>query len=237
MEFYPPIDWTGHRLHAAAISGNSDEVRRLIAEGADVNERLDLDINGQQDVAGSPLHVALRNCAYDSPSFAGGDRHLEVVKILLAAGADVRSPRKWEGTPLHDAARLGLIHVAELLIASGADVNSKEDAERRTPLHLAAANGRLKMVDYLLSRGAAIDAVADWKPPLHAAIRFSGDRGKTPLQLAAEKGHVAVVKRLLDAGACDDRVALDLATQAKQASNDRFDEIIALLSSQAHSGA
>src|SRR3990172_3651818 len=36
MEFYPPIDWTGHRLHAAAISGNSDEVRRLIAEGADV---------------------------------------------------------------------------------------------------------------------------------------------------------------------------------------------------------
>ena len=237
MDFYPPIDWTEHRFHAAAISGNSAEVRRLIADGADVNEQLDLDINGRQDVAGSPLHVALRNCAYDTPSFAGGDRHLEVVAVLLAAGADVRSRRKWEGTPLHDAARLGLIHIAELLISSGADVNSKENAERRTPLHLAAANGRLKMVDYLLSRGAAVDAVADWNPPRQVAIRISLDGGKTPLQLAAERGHVAVVKRLLDAGACDDRAAFDLATRAKQASNDTFDEIIALLSSQTRGGA
>jgi ankyrin repeat protein len=229
MEFYPPIDWARHPLHAASFSGNADEVRRLIAKGADVNEQLEQDINGRQDVAGSPLHTALRSCAYDSPAFAAGDRHLDVITTLLAAGADVRSQRKWEGTPLHDAARFGLIHVAELLIAAGADVDSHEDAEQRTPLYLAAANGRLHMVDYLLSRGAAVDAVADCKPPQHAAIRFSGAGAKTALQAATEAGHLPVVKRLLDAGARDDGMALKLAVTAKQASNDCFDEIIALL--------
>jgi len=47
MEFYPPIDWIRHPLHAAAISGNAREVQRLLAEGADVNERLDLDVDGR----------------------------------------------------------------------------------------------------------------------------------------------------------------------------------------------
>lgn len=229
MDFYPPIDWMRHPLHAAAFSGNGEAVRRLIAAGADVNEALDLDINGRQDVAGSPLHAALRNCASDTPAFANGDRHLEVVRVLLNAGADVRSCRKWEGTPLHDAARLGLIHIAELLIAAGADVNSKEDAKRRTPLLVAAANGRTKMVDYLLSRGAAVDAVADWTPPPRAAYRCADYRGKTALQVDAERGHVAIVKRLLDAGASKDGTAVDLATASRRASNDGFDEILMLL--------
>lgn len=62
-----------------------------------------------------------------------------MIKILLTAGADVRSSRKWAGTPLHDAARLGYIDIAELLRLHGADINSMEDYEGRTPLHLAAA--------------------------------------------------------------------------------------------------
>ena len=93
-----------------------------------MNGHLALDVNGRQDVAGTPLHVAIRNCAWDDPSLYRG--HHEVVKVLLAAGADVRLPRKWEGTPLQDAARLGLTHIAEIIISYGADVNSKEDAQR-----------------------------------------------------------------------------------------------------------
>lgn len=54
VDIYPAIDWTRHRLHAAAISGNSNEVKLLIDEGADVNENLDLDVNGRQHVAGTP---------------------------------------------------------------------------------------------------------------------------------------------------------------------------------------
>lgn len=229
MEFYPPIDWTRHPLHTAAMSGNRGEVERLIAQGADVNELLNLRM-GRQDLAGTPLHVAIHNCGADDLSLYQG--HHEVVKMLLAAGADVRLCRKWEGTPLHDAARAGLIHIAEVLISYGADVNSKDDAERRTPLHFAAANGKVKMVDYLLARGADIHAVADLKPDPFACTPIFEDIEKTPLQLAAREGHVAIVKRLLEAGASlGDRTALDLAARSKRESDTRYDEIVALLSS------
>jgi ankyrin repeat protein len=237
--FYPPIDWTRHRLHAAAISANSGEVKRLISEGADVNEQLDQDINGHQDAAGSPLHVALRNCAGDDPAFGGGHRHLETVKVLLAAGADIRSRRRWEGTPLHDAARFGFIHIADLMISCGADVNSKEDSEGRTPLHLAAANDRLRMVEYLLSKGANIDSVAhsDPHPPEPSQCRLIhrdvAAMGMTPLQLAAREGHVTVVRRLLEAGASlNVPTAIDWAMRSKRKSEGKYDEIIVLLSSK-----
>jgi ankyrin repeat protein len=231
MEFYPPIDWARHPLHAAAFSANSGEVRRLIGDGADVNERLDLDVNGHQDTIGTPLHAALRNCPIDTHA----DRHLEVVSVLLGAGADIRSLRKWEGTPLHDAAQFGLVRVAELLISAGADVNSTEDVYRRTPLILAAAHGKLRMIECLFTIGARVDAIADWKSPSDTfplkSFRYPRNRGRSALQVAAENGHVAVVKWLLNAGASPDRAAVDLATEAKQASNERFDEILALLRS------
>jgi ankyrin repeat protein len=232
MEFYPPIDWTKHVLHAAANSGNRSEVERLIAKGAYVNEQLNLDVNGRGDVAGTPLHVAIRNCANDLSLYRG---HHEVVQVLLAGGANIRLRRKWEGTPLHDAARRGLIHVAELLISHGADVNSKEDYEGRTPLHLAAGNNQLRMVDYLLSRGADIDTVS--VDPFEGAgldIRIGLDIGKTPLHLAAREGHAAVVRKLIDSGASLHlRRALDLALGSKRQSDATFDEIISLLSSRA----
>ena len=250
-EIHHPIDWTRHRLHAAAISANSGEVKRLITEGADVNEQLDEDIYGS---AGSPLHIALRNCATDDVGF--GYRHLETVKILLAAGADVRSRRRYEGTPLHDAAQFGLIRIADLMISCGADVNSREDSEGRTPLHLAAANDRLRMVEYLLSKGADIDSVAhgDPRPPdpvpgeslCHRLVhRDESAIGMTPLQLAAREGHVTVVRRLVEAGASlnvataidwatgASLTAIDWAMRSKRKSEGKYNEIIALLSSKA----
>jgi ankyrin repeat protein len=235
MDFYPPIDWTKHPLHTAAIGANSSEVKRLIAEGADVNEHVCMDVTGRQDVAGSPLHVALRNCAYDEPGFANGSNHLEVVRLLLAAGANVRLRRLWEGTPLHDAAQLGRKHIAKLLICHGADVNSTEHHEGVTPLHLAAASGRLEMIEYLLSEGAKSDPVAHFNPELRhrgGAMRLGRLHGMTPLQLAVKAGHVAVVRRLLEAGASlDISTAIRMAEQSKCDSEKRYDEIIGLLNS------
>ena len=137
VTIFRPIDWTEHPLHTAAISGNRPEVERLVAQGADVNELLNLTASGGPGLVGTPLHVAIRNWGFGDDALYQG--HLEVVEVLLAAGADVQLCRTWEGTPLHDAARWGLTRMAELLISSGADVNSKRDYGGRTPLHLAAA--------------------------------------------------------------------------------------------------
>jgi ankyrin repeat protein len=231
MDFYPPIDWIKHRLHAAAISGNVTEAKRLIADGADVNENLDLDVDAQQEVAGTPLHVALRNC----PCHSMPCGHCAVVAALLVGGADVAARRRWAGTPLHDAAAEGLTHIAELLLSHGADVNSR-DFYGRTPLHLAAENGRLKMVDYLLLRGAEVDVLAEWNPPKHAAVRVPKGFSPrlTPLQLAAQAGFVAVVRRLLDTTASlDTHTATALAQRSKSEWDDRYDEVISLLGSRA----
>jgi ankyrin repeat protein len=242
---YPPIDWTEHPLHAAALRGNRAQVERLIAQGSDVNELLHLDVDGRQDLAGTPLHVALRNCREDG----GLDRgHLEVVEILLAAGADVGLCRLWEGTPLHDAARLGLARIADLLISSGADVNSRGDYRGRTPLHVAATHGRLNMVDCLLNRGAEIDAGAvdgegghpgsDTSPyqrQYHEALQQSLQRrlfryiGKTPLQMAAHDGPAEVVRRLLERGArLEIGHAIDLATRSRSPYDTRVNEAVML---------
>ncbi|MFQ5965922.1 MAG: ankyrin repeat domain-containing protein [Candidatus Scalinduaceae bacterium] len=55
-------------------------------------------------------------------------------------------------TPLHWAAYIGHMDIAEVLIENGADVNAKS-ANGSTPLHVAATNGHTKMVTLLSDHG------------------------------------------------------------------------------------
>jgi ankyrin repeat protein len=241
MEFYPPIDWTKHPLHAAADRGNRAEVERLIAAGANVNQVLHLSVRGA-GVAGTPLHVALFDCR-DNASLDRG--HHEVVEVLLAAGADVGLCRLWDGTPLHDAARFGLTRVADMLVSHGADVNSRGDYLHRTPLHLAATYDQPDMIDFLLSRGAELEPVAGgvdlfgvrtspyWHqygtPSLQRLLPRVPGTG-TPLQMAARQGHARAARRLIARGAClEIDAAIDLAARARKRCQEQFDEVITLL--------
>ena len=51
------------------------------------------------------------------------ENHVDVVRTLLAAGADARARSKNRFTPLLFAAQQGNIEIARLLLAAGADVN------------------------------------------------------------------------------------------------------------------
>lgn len=130
-----------------------------------------------------PGHVALTRCA----------------ELLLRFGAKVdgRSEEE-EETPLHVAARLGHVELADLLLRRGACPNAR-DAEGWTPL-LAACDTRctspadaeattarcLQLCHLLLSAGADADAADQ-------------DR-RRPLHLACRRGHAAVVELLLSYG-------------------------------------
>ena len=49
--------------------------------------------------------------------------HLEVVKFLIASGADVNKATKYDRTPLYIASMEGHLEVVKVLIASGGLVN------------------------------------------------------------------------------------------------------------------
>ena len=95
------VDW---RLHAAANAGREADVRVAIADGWPIDDFDD-------DLAETPLHQAAR------------EGHLDIMRMLLAAGADVNrhcEDRIGE-TPLSLVADTCSLEVAQLLIDAGAD--------------------------------------------------------------------------------------------------------------------
>ncbi len=181
------------RLHEAIEAGNLEAVRRLIAEGADVN-------GFDTDFYETPLMAALRH------------RRLEILVALLQAGADpaveatgfdnagetaivvaARADSPWAVRTLlgatvrpkdRDAALLaGCAHPAVVRVAleMKARVNAREE-RGVTPLACAAAAGALESVTMLLAAGADPAAKAD--------------DGSTALGRAIQAGHAEVAEAL-----------------------------------------
>ncbi len=167
-------------------SRNTDIVTLLVENGADVN---------QLDSAGNAMLPM---------AAAAGAPQLEVVQLLLDAGADpngtsaVTDPYlaasvTWAGIDTTFADSPALIHavlgnnvdVVELLIAHGADLELAESSANLTALHTAAGYNRPTIVETLLAHGANPD------PP--------GSR--TPLQITSVFQDVRSAQILLDGGA------------------------------------
>jgi len=121
-------------LRGAAADADIAAVDALIAEGVPVDE-------ARADGA-TALHLAV----------LGG--HLDVVKRLLAAVADVRAKIVKSGlTPLHFAAQTDRTDIARVLVGAGAHVEARSTLGS-TPLHVATRNRGLATIDFLIERGA-----------------------------------------------------------------------------------
>ena len=119
----------GQELHDAVYRSDADEVARLIAGGADVNER---------DVSGwTPLHEAVRV----SPNY-GSYRPIEIAGALVRAGADVGIGDDLGRTALHLAASALNYEAVDLLLRAGAELTP--DNWGRTPLHWAVWSSALE---------------------------------------------------------------------------------------------
>jgi ankyrin repeat protein len=163
-------------LMRAAAKNQVDEVRRLLKEGADVNQSADL--------------------GFTALIFASMLGHLDVIKILLDAGADPNGVAGMSHpriiiTPLLAAmvrTNKKRLETIDVLIAGGAKVNPP--AGWQAPLYNAVTIGDVEMVKAILERGANVD----WPDQF----------GRTPLAAAffdTDGPDVSIVKLLLDAGA------------------------------------
>jgi len=93
----------------------------------------------------------------DAVKAAEDKKALELVKKLLARGADVNAGDTWGYTMLHQACMEGYEKAAEFVITKGADVNARNIVDI-TPLHVAAGRGHRNIVELLLDKKADINA-------------------------------------------------------------------------------
>jgi ankyrin repeat protein len=123
-------------LYEAAVNGQSEEVAKYVAQGADVNYT--------KKKGDTILMDAARK------------GHTCIVKILLANGADVEKKDEHGITALLLATLHGRKDIVQLLLDNKADVNSYANLTG-SALEAASRLNMKEIVELLLERGAVVD--------------------------------------------------------------------------------
>ena len=154
--------------------------------------------------------------------------YVNLVKDLIAAGADVNAEDDYGGTPLHDAAYKGQAEVISILIKAGADVNAKTDGGS-TPLHSAAYKGQAEVIPILIKAGADVHAKNnDGSTPLANAIK----EGHSNAAAALKKGGAdtaGIERQVAKAKAAEAQRKAEAAAAAKQSGQTLEQEMNALI--------
>lgn len=151
-------------LSAAAKENRCGLVPDLINLGANINK-----IDNWGDFS-TPLACAVAR------------NHEEMVRTLLAQGAEVNKMGTYHLIPFILAASLGHAAIVKIFLEHKADIEQQAFYLRETALMQAADNGHIEVVEMLLQEGA------------DAAV--TNRDGKTAADLARVNGHVAIVKLL-----------------------------------------
>lgn len=140
-------------LHFAALEGLKAAAKRLVNVKAILNAR--------NDSGRTPLYDA-----------CWGER-IDIVRILLEAGADSKIFDNDGWSPLYIAARYRCSDITQLLLEKrNWDLGFKEKLDGRTPLHAAARGGGGETVRHLRAKGAKLDPRDDagWTPLMTAVM-------------------------------------------------------------------
>lgn len=128
----------------------------------------------------------------DSPYlYAGARGHLEILKLTLAHGADLKSTNRYGGTALIPASERGHVETVRTLIEAGVDVDHVNNLDWTALLEaiiLGDGGPRHRQIVELLVKAGADVNLADGK-------------GVTPLQHARSAGYRDIEQILIAAGA------------------------------------
>jgi 7,8-dihydropterin-6-yl-methyl-4-(beta-D-ribofuranosyl)aminobenzene 5'-phosphate synthase len=154
-------------IHKVAMDGNLEEAKALIAKDPSLTDAKD-------EMGRTPLHLACY----------GG--HTELVKFLLAKGADIEAEFANGATPLFWAIPEGHIDIVKLLIHEGGDIQARQN-DGTSLLHIAAVSGRKEIAELLIDKGLDPNT--------------KQNEGSNPLTYAVSRGHRDVAELLIARGA------------------------------------
>ncbi|MFH0824575.1 MAG: ankyrin repeat domain-containing protein [Pseudomonadota bacterium] len=215
-------------LVKAATAGQSKEVERLLAEGADSNSK-------DEDKT-------------SALTWACNGGHVDAAKMLLDSGADPNMKDKFGAGPLMWAARGGSAELVDLLLGKGVDPDLRDDSGS-TALMWAVAESKTDAMKVLLQKGADANArnkdgdtaliyAGELGTPDAARLLIEkgvdvnavGSSGKTALYVTAERPERFPVAKLLIERGADIEAATDQKWTPLVAAADAGNvELVALL--------
>jgi ankyrin repeat protein len=182
---------SSEELSAAIKKADIESVRTLLKGGAPVKTT---------DRSGFMPLVSAAIVAGRQP------QALEIIDLLLAAGADIEQEGPTDITPLYAAVTNGPPAVVTHLLDKGANVNAQV-GDGRTALYQSVRRGTVRAAEVLIQRGANVnDKTAEGWVPLHlaaingldstvelllangASVNARDGEGKTPLAWAKGNG-------------------------------------------------
>jgi hypothetical protein len=196
VSFAPTRSPRTTRFHSLCLVGDCARVARILKVTADPDAG-----------DGRPLRLAIR----------GG--HIDLIRLLLEAGARLDLRGSDGATPLLRAVRRGNLDVIALLLDMGANV-AETYGETLTALHVACSLGHLEAVSLLVQRGAPLEVEDGLE--------------RTPLLVAVVHQKEKITRFLLEKGADPNagrgRTARNFRqTPLRRARDKKFGRIIQIL--------
>ena len=227
-----PDRQTSTQLMEASMKGDTFMVETLLN---DANTLESLNVRGGK--SGSTALI-----------MASAQGHVDVIRLLIAAGASFAAVNNLGLTALMGSAHGGHITAAQLLVNAGADLETAGGKYSWTPLMWASYANHMSVVEYFLDQGARVDvrdnlgrtpligassrgntATVDLLLQRGADIEGRDDGGWTALAWACHHGQPVIVKQLLDAGANIESKSEDGRTPIMPAVTQGHLDIIELL--------
>ncbi|KAJ5402677.1 uncharacterized protein N7487_008573 [Penicillium crustosum] len=240
----------GTAVQAAAAGGHETIVQRLISAGANLrsqggHQKRYKTIKKRFETEPIRKQCGLHGTALQAAAISG---NVNIVAMLVQAGADINDIDSLGETPLHHAVYYNHLPVVKFLINKGADVEGI-DSEGHSPVLLAALMGHLDILAYLFSSAteSITNSAVMKKRSLHLAsqngrigiiehliaeqidLEVQDETGQTALFLASSTGQCSTVRFLIDNGSKIHHRAHNLCIALHMAAKSGHDDVVRLL--------